>query len=123
LDPATTTRAITDSIALKVRFSIDQLERTTGSTLRRINLVGGGVRNRLLCQTIADACARPVIAGPEEATALGNIVVQLMATGDISSLEEGRQLLARSTESIEFTPRDGSRWQEGYAEFQALLSR
>jgi sugar (pentulose or hexulose) kinase len=119
LDPATTTRAIVDSIALKVRLAIDQIELAADRQLARINLVGGGVRNHLLCQAIADACARPVIAGPREATALGNIIVQLMASGDISSLEEGRELLARTTERTTFEPSDQARWQEGYAEFRA----
>lgn len=122
LDPATTTRAIVDSIALKTRFSIDQIERAAGLELRRINVVGGGVRNRLLCQAIADACARPVIAGPEEATALGNIIVQLMARGDIGSLEDGRSVLGRAIGRTEFEPADQRRWQEGYAAFHARLT-
>lgn len=118
LEPALTIRAIVDSLALKFRWVIEQLEAASGMTIEHINLVGGGALDRVLCQAVADATGRQVIAGPVEATALGNILVQLMAHGDVASLAEGRQLAARTLELITYEPRDRSQWDEAYAAFE-----
>ena len=121
LSPSATTRAIVDSLALKFRWVLEQLEGASGVAIDRVNLVGGGARDRVLCQTTADASGRTVVAGPVEATALGNILVQLMAHGDVASLEEGRQLAARSLEFATYEPRDRSRWDEAFATFRLGL--
>ena len=118
LDPPTIIRAIVDSLALKFRWIIEQLEAASGVSIERINLVGGGAKDRALCQATADATGRPVIAGPIEATALGNILVQLMAHGDVASLAEGRRLAARSLELQTYEPRSGAAWDEAFERFR-----
>lgn len=71
------------------------IRETTGKTYPAIHVVGGGAKDGFLCQLTADACGVPVTAGPIEATVLGNIAVQLIALGELSSIEEARKLLAR----------------------------
>jgi len=85
-----------------------------------INAVGGGVRNKLLCQLTADITGLPVLAGPEEATALGNVLVQARALGDVGSLAEMRELVARSSAVVRYEPRGGHRDDETYERFLAL---
>jgi rhamnulokinase len=75
-----------------------------------LHIVGGGVNNILLNQLTADACAIPIKAGPVEATAIGNVIVQAVATGDLASLAEARQVIALSSEISTVTPRDTSVW-------------
>jgi rhamnulokinase len=118
LEPAVTTRAIIDSIALKFRWVIDRLASASGVEIDRVNLVGGGARNRVLCQATANATARAVIAGPDEATALGNVIVQLVGLGDVASAAEGRELAGRSIELETFEPEPGTAWEAAYAEFE-----
>ena len=84
-------------------------------------MVGGGFRNRLLCQFTADACQRLVVAGPVEATALGNIMIQAIASGHLSSLAEGRQAIGASFERRLYEPHPGTAWQDAYARFTRLL--
>lgn len=123
LDPPIVTRAIIDSLALKFRLVLEQLEAATGRTFLRINLVGGGARNELLCQTTANASGRMVIAGPSEATALGNVLVQLIAHGDVASVDEGRQLAARTADLREYEPTDTAAWQSAYQRFVTRIHR
>jgi rhamnulokinase len=84
-------------------------------------VVGGGFCNRLLCQFTADACQRPVVTGPVEATALGNILIQAIASGHLSNLAEGRQAVGASFERHHCEPRTGTAWQDAYARFTRLL--
>ena len=85
--------------------------------LRRLHIIGGGARNALLNQFAADATGRAVVAGPVEATAAGNVLLQLMADGRIANLEEGRTLIRRSFAMKTYTPRDTARWDEAAARF------
>jgi len=87
-----------------------------------IHVVGGGSRNRALCQFTADATGRPVVAGPAEATAAGNVIVQAMALGQVASLEEGRALVRRSFEPTVHEPSDRAAWDEAYDRFLTLLA-
>lgn len=82
---------------------------------------GRGVRNRLLCQMTADATNRPILAGPAEATAIGNLVVQLMAAGRIGSLAEGRSLVAQSFPVEQYVPVANPRWDDAYGRFLSML--
>src|SRR5439155_7049436 len=88
-------RCAFESLALKYRWLIERLERLMGRRVAAIHVIGGGAQNALLNQFTADACARPVLAGPSEATALGNALVQAQALGRIASIEEGRALIRR----------------------------
>ena len=81
------------------------IERLTGEAIPGIHIVGGGSRNAYLNQATADACGKPVLAGPVEATAAGNLIVQAVAAGAIASIAEGRQSVARSIPLRAFEPR------------------
>ena len=96
-------------------------EQLTGTRVTEIRIVGGGSRNRLLNQFTADATGRSVVAGPVEATALGNIAMQLVATGAVASLSEAREVIARSFPGDRFEPSAHERWEPPYRRFQELL--
>ena len=83
--------------------------------------MGGGTKDRLLCQLAANACNVPVIAGPIEATVLGNVAVQLMALGEIPSLREARRIVANSFDTLEYQPADTQKWEEGYRRFVKIV--
>jgi rhamnulokinase len=114
-------RAILESLAFKYRSVLDSLEDLTGNRYEEIRIIGGGSRNRLLNQFTADATGRPVVAGPVEATALGNIAMQMLATGAVASIMEARQIIDRSFPMERFEPRASSRWNREYERFQQYL--
>jgi sugar (pentulose or hexulose) kinase len=93
----------------------------TGRTLTTIRVVGGGTRNRLLNQLIADATGRAVIAGPVEATALGNLAMQLLATGRVASLDEARDIIERSFPTERFEARNSGRWEPAYNRLRDVM--
>ena len=121
-DPGACTRMILESLALKYRFVKESLARVTGKPIDRIYIVGGGSQNQLLNQFTADALDCPVVAGPVEATSIGNIIMQLYALGEIRSLTEGRALVRRSFETKTFKPKNPGAWDDAYARFQTFLS-
>ena len=94
--PGAYARAVFDSLALKYRLVIRDLESLIGHPIARIRVIGGGSQNALLNQLTADATGLPVVAGPVEATALGNVAVQMLATGAAASLAEARAIIDRS---------------------------
>jgi rhamnulokinase len=105
--PPAFVRAILESLALKYRDVLESLEEVTGRSFTEIRIVGGGSRNRLLNQFTADATGRSVVAGPVEATALGNIAMQMLATGAVSSLADARALIEESFPVERFAPGGG----------------
>ena len=96
---------------------LDDIDHAVGRECKKIHIVGGGAQNELLNQFTANATNRPVVAGPFEATAIGNILVQLIANGEISSLQEARELSYSSFDLVEFEPQDTSVWSEAYEQF------
>ena len=100
---------------------MDSLEELTGTRLTEIKIIGGGSKNRMLNQFTADATGRVVLAGPVEATALGNIAVQMLATGAVSSLAEARAAIARSFPSDRYEPVETEHWNREYARFRQLV--
>jgi rhamnulokinase len=110
-----------ESLALKYRWAITRLEEILGTTIQAIHVVGGGSRNALLCQFTADACARPVYAGPVEATAVGNVLLQMTARGKIGSLADARAVVARSFPVVTYEPRDTAAWADAAGRFEALV--
>lgn len=110
-------RCALESVAMRCRQVLAALEDLTASSIRVIHIVGGGTRNGQLCQAIADACARPVIAGPVEATAMGNVLVQAMADGAISGVSQAREVVRASTELVHYEPRDAAAWDAAYERF------
>jgi rhamnulokinase len=87
-----------------------------------LHIVGGGTKNRLLNQFTADVIGRPVVAGPVEATAAGNLLMQLLATGHIDSLAQGRDLLRRSLGVEVYEPQETAAWEEAYSQFGRLVA-
>jgi rhamnulokinase len=116
--PAGFTRAILESLALKYRMVLSNLEKLTGKRVERIRVIGGGSKNRLLNQFTADASGRTVIAGPAEATAIGNIGVQMLATGAGASLKEVRGIIERSYPVEVFEPLDTDKWDQQAERFE-----
>ncbi len=114
-------RCCLESLALKYRWTVDRLEEITGRPARVIHMVGGGTQNELLCQLAADATGLTVVAGPIEATATGNILMQAMALGDINSLAEARQLVRRSFPVKMYEPQDKGPWDDVYDKFNDLV--
>jgi len=115
--PAALARTILESLAMKYRLVLGWLEELTGERVTEVRIIGGGSRNRLLNQLTADATGRAVLAGPVEATALGNIAMQALATGAVSSLAEARQIIERSFPAERFEPTATERWDAPYRRF------
>jgi rhamnulokinase len=116
--PGAYVRAILESLALKYRLVLKDLEHLTGNKVERIRIIGGGSRNELLNQFTADATGRQVLAGPVEATALGNIGMQMLATGAAGSLKEVRQIIESSFPTVSFEPLNPIDWDEQAKRFQ-----
>ncbi len=116
------TRCICDSLAFKYRMVFDQLKEVTGRPLDRINIIGGGTKNQLLCQLTANAAGVPVVTGPEEATAIGNIMVQAMAMGYVSSLSEIRAIIRNSFELKTYQPQEAEKWDKEYQRFLEIIN-
>ena len=110
-------RCALESLALRYRWVLDRLEELLGRPLDTIHIVGGGCQNTLLCQFTADACNRPVLAGPVEATALGNVLVQMIGLGLLGSLDEAREVARRSFSVREYVPENPHAWDEPYQRF------
>ena len=119
-EPAALARAVFEGLALKYRATVEQAERLSGTRVRVVHIVGGGCRNELLCQLTADACGRPVLAGPVEATALGNVLVQALGRGEVADLAAAHALSRASITPREYEPRDTARWDEMHARLQSL---
>ena len=97
---------------MRYAIVIEQLEEITGTAIERVHAIGGGIQNRLLCQFTADATGRPVIAGPVEATAMGNIIVQAIAKGDIADWATARSIVGQSVHLETYMPTDTTAWRE-----------
>lgn len=110
-------RCILESLAFKCRWVLDRLEELRGKRIDTIHIFGGGSQNVVLCQFIANATNRQVSAGPTEATATGNALVQALALGYIDSLEAMREIIRNSFEIIPYEPRDTEQWEAAYQRF------
>ena len=113
-------RCAYESLALKYRQTLGWLEELTGNRIEAIHIVGGGSKNTLLNQFAADACRRPVITGPVEATALGNLLVQVRASGELASLAEMREVVRKSSDVATCRPGKSNAWDEASERFLAL---
>ncbi len=118
-DTGTLLRVLLDSLALRYARVVGDLGAAVGYPVEGIHVVGGGANHRLLCQLTADATGLPVRAGPVEAALVGNLVVQAIALGELSSVSEARELIARSFPFTVYEPR--SDWSEARTRFDALL--
>ena len=114
-------RCIYESLALKYRQTAESIETLMGKKAKVIHVVGGGTKDRFLSQMTADACGIPVAAGPEEATAIGNLMMQAIAAGEVADLKQARQIVAASFELKHYMPSsDRALWDEAYGRFCAL---
>lgn len=113
-------RSILVSLACKYRSVLEQLPRVTGNAIELLHVVGGGARNGFLCQLTADIAGLPVLAGAVEASALGNVLVQARAAGELGSLAEMRELAAASLEPVRYEPRAGKQSSQTYERFLAV---
>ena len=113
-------RLIFESLALRYRQVLEDLDRIATHPIERLHIIGGGSKNRLLNQLTANAIGRKVVAGPSEATAIGNVMIQAMAAGVVSSLQEMRSIIHASVETEEFAPELVAEWEEAYQKFVTL---
>lgn len=113
-------RCAFESLSLKYRSVLESLEKLTGRHLDSIRVVGGGSLNHFLCQMIADACDRTVVCGPVEASALGNVMLQAVATGHLQDVRAGRAAIAASVECFSLAPQPSDAWNDAYARFRAI---
>ncbi|PHS02984.1 MAG: rhamnulokinase [Blastopirellula sp.] len=116
-------RCALESLGMRYRMVHSWLEELVGNRIETIHIVGGGTQNKLLCQMAADACNRQVVAGPVEATAIGNLMMQAVACGDVASITEAREVIRRSFEVEEYTPINPTAWDDAYGRFTGLLNR
>jgi rhamnulokinase len=113
-------RTALESLAMKYRFTLERLEELTMKRLEPIHLIGGGTKNKLLKQFTANSTGRTVIAGPSEATATGNILMQAISLGHLGSLEEGRTLVRKSFDIETYHPEKQAEWDEAYDKWSLL---
>ena len=115
-------RVVLESLALRYRWTLEKLARLQTRTFDVLHVVGGGSQNSLLCQFTADATGVPVIAGPVEATAMGNAALQAVAMGELASLDEARQLIRRCCDVVVYEPGQRSQWDDAWQLFEGLVA-
>jgi rhamnulokinase len=122
-EPGQFVRIILEGLAFKYRMVLDQLREVSGKKLEKIHIIGGGSQNELLSQFTANAAGVPVVTGPVEATAIGNLMVQAMAKGHVSNLDEIREVIRNSFELKTFLPEDQPEWEEAYQKYISIVDR
>jgi rhamnulokinase/L-fuculokinase len=115
-------RCIYESLALKYRLTFDGIMECTGKKYDRIHVMGGGTKDKLLLNMTAQSCNVPVYGGPIEATALGNIAVQLMSSGDIENIKQARKIIASGENLKIYTPENRDDWEKAYADFVKIIN-
>lgn len=108
---------------MRDRQVLGWIEELVGRRIETIHIVGGGAQNRPLCQMAADACRRRVVAGPIEATAIGNIMMQAVAAGAVASIAEAREVIRNSFPVAEYLPQNCDAWDEAFQRFLAIIKR
>ena len=121
-DPGAVTRCILESLALKHAQTIELLGEATGAAPAEVHMVGGGARNELLCRWTAEAAGLPVLVGPEEATEIGNLLVQAIALGELGSLDEAREVVRRSFAPAVVEPAGVPQWNEARERFATVAA-
>ncbi len=116
-------RCIYQSLAMKYRYTLGVLQSLTGKEYHAIHVLGGGIKDTLLCRMTADACGMEVLAGPAEATVTGNIAVQLISLGEISSLWDARKAVRNSTPITRYLPQDQEEWNRHEPAYLRAIGR
>ena len=114
-------RAIYESLALKYRWALERLQVIKGEHIGQLNIVGGGIQNKFLNQLVADSLDRPVVTGPIEGAAIGNLLAQAMALGAVKDLAELRQIVRNSEAVSDYTPNHTPEWEAAYQRLFSLL--
>ncbi len=115
-------RCIAQSLGFRYRYTIEGMEKVTGNKYNVVNIVGGGIKDKMICQFTANATKRVVNAGPVEATSIGNVLVQAMAMGAIKDLNEGRRVVRDSFDIAEYQPEDSAAWDEAYEKWKKIVA-
>lgn len=116
-------RCIYQSLAMKYKYTFNMLGKISSREYRRINVLGGGIKDKLLCQMAADACNAEVLAGPSEATVMGNIAVCYESLGEIKDFAGIRQTVTDSTELKRYTPQKNEEWEKAYEDYLKILGK
>lgn len=116
-------RCIYESLALKYRYTFDGIKECTGKDYDRIHVMGGGTKDKLLLQMTAQSCNVNVYGGPIEATALGNVAIQLMSTGAIKDIKEARKIIAEGESLKLYEPKDNEAWEKAYEDFKNIINK
>lgn len=114
-------RCIYESLAMKYRYTFDIIRDCTEQDYLHIHMVGGGTKDNLLCRMAASATNRPVVAGPIEATALGNVTVQLLAQGELPDIKAARKMIADSVAPVHYAPESPEDWEAAYPAFRKII--
>ena len=114
-------RCVYESLALKYRNALENLEQVKGEKIDSLNIVGGGIQNRMLNQMVADALNRPVVTGPIEGAAMGNLLTQAMALGDLKDLDDLRRVVKNSEAVEQWQPHHTEDWEKAYQKLLTLL--
>jgi len=115
-------RCIFESLALKYRLVLEQIQNVSPDIIEKIHIIGGGANNELLCQYASNATGLPVLAGPTEATAIGNIMMQAKALGVVESLDKMREMIKESIEVKSYNPQETAIWEKEYGRFKKLIT-
>ena len=116
-------RCIYESLALKYRYTFDGIKECTGKDYDRIHVMGGGTKDKLLLQMTAQSCNVNVYGGPIEATALGNVAIQLMSSGDIKDIKQARKIIAEGENLKLYKPEDNAAWEKAYEDFKNIINK
>lgn len=116
-------RCVYESLAMTYRMTMEQIEECTEKHYRQIHMLGGGTKDTLLCRMTANAANCRIVAGPIEATAMGNAAVQLMAQGDIPNLAAARKVVSISFDTVEYLPDDAEAWENAYRRYKAIIEK
>lgn len=121
--PGQIMRCIYQSLACEFALTLGEISELTGHTFREINMIGGGTKDKLLCQLTADAAGIPAVAGPTEATALGNAISTLIALGEISDISSARRMIINSGLTQEFQPQEHEKWLQPLERYRKLTRK
>ena len=116
-------RCIAESLAFRYRYTIEGMEEVNNKKYNTIHIVGGGIKDKMICKCTANATKRVVEAGPVEATSLGNVLVQAMAMGAIKDIEEGRKVIKNSFDVARYEPEDSDKWDAAYLKWKEIIAK
>lgn len=116
-------RCIAQSLGFRYRATVEGMEEVTGNKYNVINIVGGGIKDKMICQFTANATKRRVSTGPVEATSIGNVIVQAMAMGAIKDLDEGRSVVKNSFDIKIYEPQDSDAWDAAYENWKKIINK